>query len=196
MDRGHYLAPPLPLYLADPPEPARSSDSESESAPSEAAPTAIPHPRLDTLWILVQSRKEIRTLKKILTARDALGFPIRCVVVHHRFAAGSKALAQLQALRAEEVILTEPSASAPKELEEREGDWALRFPERFSLPAVVRRDWPTMWYGNDWDSQDDDSESEDESDSSVARSGRSSSEFNPFSPSSSVHSSGSSSSSE
>ncbi|PIL30138.1 hypothetical protein GSI_07716 [Ganoderma sinense ZZ0214-1] len=179
-DRSRYVVRALPLYLADPPKPTSSSAPTGGEA---AASAAVPHPRLDTLWILVQSKKEIGTLKKILAARDALGFPVRCVVVHHRFAAGSTARAHLRALPVEQVILTHPKASESKK--EREGDWALRFPERFSLPPAVRRDWPTMWYGNHWDSQDDDSESGDESDSSVASSGRSSSVFSSGSLSSS-----------
>ncbi len=62
----------------------------------------------------------------------------------------STALAQLRALDTEEIILTESHASDLL----REVDWVETAPERFSLPAALHRDWPTMWYR---DEDEDDS---------------------------------------
>ncbi|KAM5543660.1 hypothetical protein V8D89_002911 [Ganoderma adspersum] len=139
---------PLHQYLAEPPR----SDSASGSSPTpdNADLSSLPHPPLDTLWIFVQSDEAITALETTLAARAALGFPIRRVIVHHCFLAGSTALARLQALDAEEVILTKSRASSML----RERDWAVGFPDMFSLPAAIRRDWPTVWYRNDMEDRD------------------------------------------
>ncbi|KAM5543659.1 hypothetical protein V8D89_002910 [Ganoderma adspersum] len=122
----------------------------------------IPHPALDVLWIFVHLDEEIASLEAMLAKCAALGFPICCVIVHHRFAADSTALTCLQALDVEEVILTESENSDTL----REVDWVVRFPDRFSLPAAIHRDWPTMWYhnnnlkANDYQDDEDSEESE------------------------------------
>ena len=128
----------LGARVPQPSEPLSISNSEADRIPW--------HPRLDTLWVSVESKEEIASLRETLADRTALGFPIRCVIVHHCFEARSKALALLRALEddAEEVILMEISASSFRFL--GEGDWVQRLPDRFSLPAALRRDWPTRWY--------------------------------------------------
>ncbi|KAI1781744.1 hypothetical protein LXA43DRAFT_958267 [Ganoderma leucocontextum] len=119
-------------YLAQPPQSASPPVPETDR---------VPHPALDTLWISVRPNGEMAPLEATLTARAALGFPIRCVIVHLSWSTDSKALARLRALDAEEVILMETRASDVR----AEVDW-MRMPERFSLPAAIHRDWPTKWY--------------------------------------------------
>ena len=121
-------------YLVEPPR-CRSPLPEAERIPC--------HPALDTLWVCVRdSKEEIALLQKTLADRAALGFPIRCVIVQHYFGDDSTAVSQLRALNAEEVILMETRALQSL----REVDWAVTLPERFSLPSVLCRDWPTKWY--------------------------------------------------
>ncbi|KAI1789233.1 hypothetical protein LXA43DRAFT_588365 [Ganoderma leucocontextum] len=126
--------PLLHLYLAQPCQSASAGVPET---------SRIPHPALDTLWISVQSREEIPPLKATLAARASLGFPIRCLIVHHVFWADPEALAQLQTLGAEEVIpVTEVGdTNIPTEV-----DLVVRIPDTFSLPTAIHRDWPTNWY--------------------------------------------------
>ncbi|KAM5543650.1 hypothetical protein V8D89_002901 [Ganoderma adspersum] len=131
----------LHQYLMQPWSPSSAPDPDSK-----ADDITLPwHPELDTLWVSVWSEKQIVALQETLAGRAALGFPIRCVIVHHCFAACSPAAyARLWALdgAAEEVILMRTSSSRVL----NEGDWAVRLPDRFSLPPAVRRDWPSVWY--------------------------------------------------
>ena len=149
---------PLHQYLAEPPQSDSASDSSLTHNDADLA--NLPHPALDTLWIFMQSDEAIAPFEATLAARAVLGFPVRCVIVHHCFLAGSTALARLQALGVEEVILTKSRASRTL----REVDWAVGLPDMFSLPAAIRRDWPTMWYHNNVegnDNRDEDSDSEE-----------------------------------
>ncbi|KAM5543643.1 hypothetical protein V8D89_002894 [Ganoderma adspersum] len=136
----------LHYYLTELPASSRSPSPDSEAEVDSEAERVPWHPALDTLWVSVGSQEEIIPLQETLAGRSALGFPIRCVVVHHCFEGDPAALARLHALdvAVEELILTETRADDVLS----EGDWAVGLPDKFSLPATVRRDWPTVWYGD------------------------------------------------
>ncbi|PIL30107.1 hypothetical protein GSI_07751 [Ganoderma sinense ZZ0214-1] len=154
---------PVHSYLAEPlllgqPEPASGRSSpDPEYWDEDDASISVPHPGLDTLWIFVQSAEAIAPLKGTISGRRGLGSPIRCIIVHHCFAADSTALARLQALDAmvEELILTDADSGASVNgTNLREVDWMVGLPDKFSLPAAIRRDWPTGWYRAHLDGQD------------------------------------------
>ena len=109
--------------------------------------------------MFVGSQQEIIPLQETLAGRAALGFPIRRLVIHHCFEARSPALARLRDLGlydVEELILTETRAAEVLS----EGDWAVRLPDRFSLPATIHRHWPTVWYGDRYDDAVDEEQEE------------------------------------
>ena len=149
----------LHYYLADVPASPISTDSDSEEEMDTEAEYVPWHPALDTLWVFVGSQQEIIPLQETLAGRAALGFPIRRLVIHHCFEARSPALARLRDLGlydVEELILTETRAAEVLS----EGDWAVRLPDRFSLPATIHRDWPTVWYGDRYDDAVDEEQEE------------------------------------
>ncbi|PIL30129.1 hypothetical protein GSI_07730 [Ganoderma sinense ZZ0214-1] len=154
---------PVHGYLAEPllpggqPAPASGRGSpDPEHWDADDTSISVPHPELDTLWVFVQSPEAIAPLKATTSRRRGLDSPIRCIIVHHCFAADSTALARLQALDAvlEELILTvADSGTSVNGTGPREVDWVVGFPDRFSLPAAICWDWPTRWYRGHLDAE-------------------------------------------
>ncbi|PIL30161.1 hypothetical protein GSI_07739 [Ganoderma sinense ZZ0214-1] len=128
----------------------------SNASPPAPGMEPVTYPALETLWVTLHDLKKERIvaqLRAVLSERAALGFPVRRVIVAYMRSESKsrtpntpqdsdRTVRDLLALDGivDEVVLME----IPPNEDPSDADWLVRYPEKYALPADVRRDWP-VW---------------------------------------------------
>ncbi|KAM5543635.1 hypothetical protein V8D89_002886 [Ganoderma adspersum] len=126
----------------------------SDASPPAPYAEPVPYPALETLWVMLDNFKKdsaMAQLRRVLTKRAELGFPVRRAIVAYKLPESHtletdqdggdvRELLTLDGVVDEVVLMGIPPQERPSE-----ADWMVWYPEKYELPADVRRDWPAWW---------------------------------------------------
>ena len=132
--------------------PLPASDPSSTQTPNADSP--VPYPSLETLWVMLDdftNNLAVAELRRVLSKRAELGFPIRRAIVAYKLpksqtpemgqdGSNVRELLALDGVVHEVFLMGIPPQERPSEV-----DWMVWYPEKYELPADVHRDWPAWW---------------------------------------------------
>ena len=132
--------------------PLPASDPSSTQTPNADSP--VPYPSLETLWVMLDDltcNLAVAELRRVLSKRSELGFPVRRAIVAYKLpkprtlemgqdGGNVRELLALDGVVDEVILMGIPPQERPSEM-----DWMVWYPEKYDLPADVRRDWPAWW---------------------------------------------------